>query len=154
MAKKDKRITDPVMIESIIQKARVMRLAMTEGDRPYVIPLNFGYQSGALYFHTGLKGRKIDVLRKNPHVCFEMDIDLEMVEGEMACQWTMKFRSVVGYGKAVFLNFDADKRAGLDIILRQYSDKSYGYPDEKLKITSIVKIEIESMTALVFGYDG
>jgi len=151
LLKKDKLITDPQVIESIIRKAKVMRLAMVEGDHPYLIPLNFGYESGILYFHTGLKGRKIDVIRKNPHVCFEMDVDHEMVESEIACKWTMKFCSVVGHGQAVFIESNSEKRIGLDAIMRQYSDQSYTYPDEKLKITSIIKIEIESMTALVFG---
>lgn len=153
MPKKDKLITDPEIIEAIIKKANVMRLAMADGGNPYLIPLNFGYESGNLYFHTGLRGKKMDLLRKNPNVCFEMDVDHQMVESDIACKWSMKFRSVVGYGKAVVVESDSDKRKGLDAIMRQYSNASYDYPDEKLKITSIVRIEIESMTALVFGYE-
>ena len=65
----------------------------------------------------------------------------------------MNFRSVLGYGKAEFLESNSEKRAGLDVIMRQYSDQTYTYPEEKLKITNVVKIEIESVTALVFGHD-
>lgn len=151
MAKQDKLITDPAQIESIMNKARVLRLAMTDGEWPYVIPMNFGYASGTLYLHTGLRGKKIDLLRRNPKVCFALDADQEIVEGETACQWTMKFRSVVGYGRAELLESPVEKRSGLDVIMKQYSDHLYDYPDDKLSITSIVKIRIERMTALVSG---
>ena len=153
MSKEDRFVKDPEIIESIVRKAAVMRLAMTDGGLPYVIPLNFGYEAGCLYFHTGLRGKKIEMLRRNPNVCFEMDVDHAMVESDTACKWTMKFRSVIGYGKAVFLESNADKRTGLAAIMRQYSDQSYDYPDDKLKITNVIRIDIESMTALIFGYD-
>ena len=43
MRRNEKEIKDLSVIESIIKKAKVMRLALCDGNQPYIIPLNFGY---------------------------------------------------------------------------------------------------------------
>ena len=73
MRRKDKEIQAEADIVAILKKARVCRLGMAEGEMPYVVPLCFGFQDNALYFHCALQGRKNDTLRNNPNVCFEMD---------------------------------------------------------------------------------
>jgi nitroimidazol reductase NimA-like FMN-containing flavoprotein (pyridoxamine 5'-phosphate oxidase superfamily) len=65
MRKKDQEITDPVILDSIIQRATVCHLGLCVDNSPYVVPLNFGYQDGKLFFHTGLEGLKMDLLRRN-----------------------------------------------------------------------------------------
>ena len=153
MSKQDRLVTDLALIEPILRKARVCRLAMIDGAIPYVIPLCFGYEDRRLYFHTGIRGKKLEILQKNPNVCFEIDEDQQIIEGELACKWSMKFRSVVGYGKAALIYTPEEKRFALDVIMRQYSVKTWSYSDEKLAITTIIRVEIESMTALMYGYN-
>lgn len=92
------------------------------------------------------------MLRKNNAVCFEIDVDCELVRAEKACAWSVKYRSVIGFGRAFLVEDLEGKRKALDAIMRQYSDESYEYPEATLEKTGIVRIEIESMTAKVAGY--
>ena len=95
MRRKDKEITDLAEIEAIINRSLVCRLAMVDGDLPYIVPLCFGYDKNKLYFHTGTKGKKIDILKQNPHVCVEFDIDCKARPGKTACKWGMQYLSLI-----------------------------------------------------------
>ncbi|NMC96524.1 MAG: pyridoxamine 5'-phosphate oxidase family protein, partial [Deltaproteobacteria bacterium] len=74
MRKKERAIKDRKDIDGIIRRCRVCRLAMSDDDQPYIIPLNFGYDGFCLYFHAAPEGRKIDILKRNNRVGFEFDI--------------------------------------------------------------------------------
>ena len=154
MRRKDREIEDRAELESIIGAATVCRLAMSEDDRPYIVPLCFGYKDGNLYFHSAEKGKKLEVLRINNCVCFEMDIDHELVMADYPCESEMKYRSVIGFGQASFVNEVEEKRMALDIITRHYSEGdaqgAYVYPEQKLARTVIIKVKIESLTGKKF----
>jgi nitroimidazol reductase NimA-like FMN-containing flavoprotein (pyridoxamine 5'-phosphate oxidase superfamily) len=85
-------------MESIISQANVCRLAFCDGVVPYVVPLCFGYCQGAIYFHAAKEGRKLEILSKNSKVCFEIDIDQELILSQDHC--SMRYRSVIGFGTA------------------------------------------------------
>jgi hypothetical protein len=146
MRRKEKEITEEIAIEAIIQKSLVCRLALSDGNFPYIVPLCFGYRDKVLYFHGSLKGKKIDIIRKNQNICFEFDINTEIVKAEDACHWSMKYKSVIGFGKAVLLEDLDEKRKALNIIMSQYSDRTFQFNDATLKGTVVIKVEIESMT--------
>lgn len=146
MRKKEKEITEVSAIEAIIKKSLVCRLALSDDNSPYIVPLSFGYRDKVLYFHGSLKGKKIDIIRKNQNICFEFDINTEIVKAEDACHWSMKYQSVIGFGKAVFLEDLDEKRKALNIIMSQYSDRTFQFNDATLKGTVVIKVEIESMT--------
>ena len=149
MRRREKEITDRSLIESIIQRASVCRIGLCDQGTPYVVPVSFGYKDNCLYFHSAGEGRKVDVLKQNNRVCFEVDIDLEMVPSDTPCKWTVKYLSVIGFGKAFFIDDPEEKRLALDAIMRQYSDQVYEYPEDTVEKTGVVRIEIESMTAKV-----
>jgi uncharacterized protein len=151
MRRKDKEISDRPAIEAIIKQANVCRLAMVDGDKPYIVPLCFGYQDNVLYFHGALEGQKIDLIRKNPNVSFELDIVMKIAEAEDACKWSMKYQSVVGFGRAVLVESYEEKIKGLGIIMSQYSDKTYAYPDDRLRATAVFKVEIAGMSGKQSG---
>ena len=78
MRRTDRKISRTDEIESIIKKADVCRIALVDGNRPYIIPMNFGYEKSKpskIYFHCASDGRKLDLIRKNNNACFEMDTD-------------------------------------------------------------------------------
>jgi nitroimidazol reductase NimA-like FMN-containing flavoprotein (pyridoxamine 5'-phosphate oxidase superfamily) len=85
-------------------------------------------------------------------VCFEFDIDIETLKAEDACHWGMKYRSVVGFGKAMFIDDIESKRRALDIIMKQYSEGSYSYPMEALENMAVIKVEIENVRGKQCGY--
>lgn len=153
MRKKEKEIKDENTIESIIKRAGVCRIGLSENNVPYIVPLNFGYKDNCLYFHSAREGKKIDMIRSNNDVCFEIDIDNEVVKGEAACGWSMKYYSIIGFGKAFFVEGFEEKRKALDIIMEHYSDESsFEYPEETVNSTAIIKVKIESMTGKKSGY--
>jgi nitroimidazol reductase NimA-like FMN-containing flavoprotein (pyridoxamine 5'-phosphate oxidase superfamily) len=146
MRRKEKQITDTQQMEQILEQAQVCRLAMVDRGRPYVVPLNFGYRDRKLYFHSAAEGRKIDVLRANPHVCFEVDEQVKINKAAKACDWGVSYRSVIGTGIARLLETPAEKQTGLDIIMAHYSDRSFDYPEEMLAETAVIQVTVDEMT--------
>jgi nitroimidazol reductase NimA-like FMN-containing flavoprotein (pyridoxamine 5'-phosphate oxidase superfamily) len=63
MRKKDKEIKDKELMESILKRAIICRMGLSENNVPYIVPLNFGYKNNFLYFHSAKEGRKIDMIR-------------------------------------------------------------------------------------------
>jgi len=60
-------------IEQFLTCTRIGRLGMVLEDGPYVVPVGYAYSEGKVFFHTCRKGLKMESLRKNTNVCFEVD---------------------------------------------------------------------------------
>jgi hypothetical protein len=146
LRRKDKEVTEKSEIESIIRKSLVCRLGLADNGTPYIVPLCFGYKDNCLYFHSAREGRKIDILKRNNEVCFEFDDNLQVKSGKAACDWGMKYRSVIGYGRASFIEDPEAKRKALDIIMAQYADGAFEYSEKALGEALVIKVEIQSMT--------
>jgi len=146
MRRRDKEVTDKNAIEDIILRSKVCKLAMCDHNQPYIVPLCFGFKDKTLYFHSAPEGKKIDILKKNPNVCFEFEILTQVIKSARACKWGMKYKSVIGYGKADFITDEDMKRRAFDIIMKQYTDESFEYEEALLKSAIIIKVEIQSMT--------
>ena len=152
MRRKEKEIKDLAEIEAVLRSAQVCRLGLCDKGIPYVVPLCYGYKDKTLYFHCALKGRKLDIIRDNNNVCFEVETDLELVRHEEACKWGFKYRSVIGFGKASLVEgLDAKKKA-FAIIMGQYSDGKYDFPESDVNGVAIFRIDIESLTGKQAGY--
>jgi nitroimidazol reductase NimA-like FMN-containing flavoprotein (pyridoxamine 5'-phosphate oxidase superfamily) len=152
MRRKDKEIADKEEIEEIVKKAMICRVSLSVGGEPYVFPVNYGYRDGCLYFHSAQQGKKIEMMRKNPHICFQVDTDVEIVPAENACDWSIKYKSVIGFGKAEFLYSLEEKKQALQTIMSQYSDLEYTFTEKSLASVCIVCLHIEEMTGKKSGY--
>ena len=152
MRRKDREITDRAAIEAILRRATVCRIGFTGKDGPYVVPMSFGYEAGCLYLHSAREGRKIDLLREDPRVCFEVDLDVDVVRKENPCQWSLRYRSVVGFGRAVLVQDPEEKRHGLETILRQHGAGPSLPPEQGLDGVCVIRIEIQEMTGKQSGY--
>ncbi|HEM61208.1 MAG TPA: pyridoxamine 5'-phosphate oxidase family protein [Chloroflexi bacterium] len=152
MRRVEKEIKDRSTIEEILQRAVVCRLAVCEGNTPYIVPLNFGYKRGRLYFHSAPEGRKIEAIKANPNICFEVDVDLELVPDDIPCDWTVRYRSVIGFGRAHLLERTEEKREALDVILGHYAQGPFEYTQEAVAQVAIIEVEIESLTGKQSGY--
>lgn len=121
MRRKDREVTDLGMIKEMIDRAPICRIAMFDEEYPYLVPLNFGYELAdgvlTLYFHSANEGKKLDLMRKNPHVCFEIEGSHAFVPGETPCQSTSKFFSIIGRGEVTFVTEEAEKKAALGKII-------------------------------------
>jgi len=150
MRRKEREITEPKLIEEIIDKADVCRIALANDNIPYIVTMNFGYFSGPeprLYFHCANEGRKLKMISKNNFVCFEMDTDHEIFKGLKGCDWGMKFRSVVGTGNISIVTEKEEKKAGLDSIMKHYGgDHEFTYDEKVFGRTTLLRLDIKEMS--------
>ncbi|MEW5774617.1 MAG: pyridoxamine 5'-phosphate oxidase family protein [Thermodesulfobacteriota bacterium] len=145
--KPGREITDLAEMEEVLARARVMRLGLTDGQWPYVVPVNFGYEPGSIWLHSSPAGFKMDLMAANPRVCFEVEDDWSLVTGDKPCDWSTRFRSVIGFGTAEVVLDSARKAHGLDVIMRSHGFAGeLSYPPEILDKAAVVRIGITSMT--------
>ena len=152
MRKKEKEINDPAEIEQVIKQARVCRIGFVDGSEPYVVPVCFGYEKNAFYFHCAPEGRKIDLIKKNNQVCVEVEADVEIINVENPCGWSIKYRSVIGVGRAHILEDEEDKIRGLAVLMQQFGEKEPDMEFEKADRAAVVKIDIEHIAGKKSGY--
>lgn len=147
MRQKDREITDPAVISEIIRGSQICRLGLAKDNRPYIVPVCFGYDGEAVYFHTACKGKKIDCFQTNKQVCVEFEKDVRILPHKQnACNWSVSFQSVIGQGVITELLAEDDKRQGLGWIMKQYSGKKWEFDPKVLKITRVWKITFEKLT--------
>ena len=148
MRRSQNEITDRQEILDIIQECDVIRVGMSVDDVPYIVPMNFGYDKDVFYFHGAREGRKIDMIHKNPKVCFEMDKDHRLIgDSDRACDWTMKYSCVMGTGTMAIVEEWDEKRKALNLLMAHYGGKDhYEYKDAMLERIGILKLTVESMT--------
>ncbi|MCQ1536135.1 pyridoxamine 5'-phosphate oxidase family protein [Methanosarcina sp. KYL-1] len=150
-----KMIQDPQQIEAILAKAKFIRLALSDPEtgNPYLIPLSFGYEDNAIYLHGSASGKKIDIIRKNNKVCFEADIETEVITSDDPCNYNVRYRSVIGYGRAQILEGYDEKVEGLTVLSEHYGKEGpFEFEEEKVKRLCVIKIEIERMTGKEYGF--
>lgn len=143
----EKEIKDLEVINSIMKEALECRIGLCEDNKPYVVPMNFGYKDNCLYIHSALEGKKIEILKKNNNVCFEVDMKNELVKADNPCGWSMKYLSVIGFGKAFFVEGLKEKAEALNTIMGKYSGKfDFHFPEAALRKVAVIKVEIEEIT--------
>jgi len=154
MRRADKEITCRAEIGSVIRGCRICRVAFAVDGEPYIVPLSFGYDGKAFYFHTALEGRKIDCIEANPRVCFELDRDVRLTGDKSdPCSWTFTYESVIGYGTINELVEPEARIFGLNRIMEQYTRREWEFRPRMLEGTRIWRLEIESVTGKRSGQE-
>ena len=148
MRRGDREIVNRDELHRILDEAMVMRLGMLDGERPYVVPLNFAREGDELWFHAAKAGRKLDCLRAAPAVCVEADRFLTLHTGPRACDdWTSHYESVIGFGTAEIVEDTATKLRGLRAIMRKYSERDdWEFTDASVEGIAVVRIRLDSLT--------
>lgn len=153
MKRAEKEITERSEIDVILNEADVCRLALAVSDEPYLVPVSFGYDGVAIYFHTAKTGRKLEIIAANPRVCFEVERNVRLVfPASEPCRWTMAYESVIGFGIVSEVIDAREKVQRLELIVAHYADAA-GYQDARQPVSDrnaagarIWKIAIETMT--------
>jgi uncharacterized protein len=146
-------IQDQQQIEEILSKAKFLRLALSDADIPHIIPMAFGYKDNSIYLHSSQEGEKIDILKKNPRVCFEADIDADIITAYDVCKYNVRYRSVIGYGQAKFLEDYNEKVEGLTVLSEHYGKQEpFEFEEWKVNRLCLIRIEIERMTGKESGF--
>jgi nitroimidazol reductase NimA-like FMN-containing flavoprotein (pyridoxamine 5'-phosphate oxidase superfamily) len=152
MRRKDREITDSDEIGSILASAKVMHLALSDKDMPFLVPLFYAYDGSSLFFHSANAGTKIEILRRNPKVCFSVSIDHGIIESDLACDFEARHRTVIGFGTASFIESEEEKIRILDRIVGQFTSKQFSYPEASLRCTAVVRIAIGSARGKKHGF--
>ena len=151
MTKRERQITDEGQILAILDAARVLHLGLAVDNEPYVVPMNYGYikEDGklVLYLHSALRGKKLDMIRANSKVFFEMDCDLTPFEGEKPCQYGLSYSSVMGQGTARIVEDVEEKKTALSVLMKTQTGKDFSFEDRLVSIVSVIRIDVTEYTA-------
>ena len=152
MRRKDREITNRGEMEAILDAAPVCRLALSDGTDPYVIPLCFARDGGALYIHCAPEGKKTDILRRNPRCCVEVDSTEGPIPDDNPCSWEMQYKSVICTGTASFVTENAEKQRALTCILKRYGGDEHVFSEKDLGRVCVIRIALDGMTGKKHGY--
>jgi nitroimidazol reductase NimA-like FMN-containing flavoprotein (pyridoxamine 5'-phosphate oxidase superfamily) len=149
------KIESQEKIDEIIRKAQVCTLSMVDGNEAYAIPMNFGYVDGCIILHSAPTGKKFDVLEKNNKVCISFFVDeaMNIRHEKVACSYSMKFKSVLAFGKLVDIEGIKEKTDAMNEVMKQYTGKTFTYNDPAIKGVRLMKVKVEKFTAFNRGYD-
>ena len=134
--------------ERILTDSYTGILAMCHDEEPYAVPINHAYVDGKLYFHCRATGRKLDMIRANPNVCYVVNNyfgDLNDFKDGVRCHGD--WESVIVYGKARVLEDPDELREAFSKFMEYYSPTHFKPGEEALQTTRAIIIEVESMTA-------
>lgn len=150
MRRKDREVTDLEEIKRIMDTCKVCHVAMMDKEGPYVVPLSYGYQVEenvlTLYFHSAKEGKKIELLRKNGRVCFEMCSEGQLFYGKVPCATGQCFSSVIGYGQASVIEEAEEKCRGLTILYAHQTGKTVRFTPQQADSVCVYKIVSSDFT--------
>jgi hypothetical protein len=148
-------ITEKKELVDVIQRCQWCHLAMTDPDgNPYVLPMNFGFQEDVIYLHGAQNGKKIDILEQHPGVCINFTTDhlLRYQNDEVACSWSMKYRSVLCYGEAEFITEPEEKIAAFHIVMAHYTNGEFRFNPPAIREVCVWKIKVLKFEGRAYGY--
>lgn len=135
-------------IEEILKEQKVGRLATINlNGYPYVTPVHFVYENNCIYIHGLSKGQKIDNIKNNSNVCFEIEEMLGLILDEKPCDVNTAYKSVIILGNAKLVEGEKKVEA-LKAVVSKYTPHLANIPfsENMLKATSVIEIEIVEAT--------
>jgi nitroimidazol reductase NimA-like FMN-containing flavoprotein (pyridoxamine 5'-phosphate oxidase superfamily) len=151
MTKREFQITDEAKIREILDTAKVLHLGLAVDNEPYVVPMNYGYclEEGrlTLYLHSAVRGKKLDMIRANSRVFFELDCDRMPFEGKVPCQYGLVYSSVMGRGTASIVEDVEEKKQAMSLLMKTQTGKDFSFEDRLVSIVSVIRIDVTEYTA-------
>ncbi len=151
MTKRELQITDENQIRAILDTAKVLHLGLCVDNEPYVVPMNYGYtmEDGrlVLYLHSATQGKKLDMIRANPRVFFEMDCDRAPFAGEKPCQYGLSYSSVMGRGTATIVEDVEEKIQAMTMLMKTQTRKDFAFNERLVSIVAVIRIDASEYTA-------
>ena len=157
MRRQDREVLEKDELLDILRSCKICRLGLTVDNRPYVVPLNFGYswennEPLTLYFHCARQGLKLRMLACNSLACFEMDCRHELICGTEPCDYSFAYASIIGWGRVQLLDQLTEKRYGLQKLLeQQVSPKSYAFSQAALENVYVLRLQAEELSGKKHG---
>ncbi len=151
VTRREREVTDPEEIKKILDTSIILHLGLVDDGMPYIVPMNYGYEmvDGELviYVHGAKKGYKLDVIRKNPVCCFEMECGVQPFEGKAACQYGTVYESLMGRGKVEILEDPEYKIHAMTVLMKTQTGKDFEFNEKLVSIVSVMRIRASEYTA-------
>jgi uncharacterized protein len=134
-------------MEKLLTQERVGYLGLSHHNVPYVVPLTYGYCEGKIIFHGNLDGRKLEIIRENPTVCFTVCRYFgEMVSHPQGAECHADSDSVICVGTARIIDDIQERCKILNQFNRRLQPQAREITEEEVEFCSAVEIKIEQMT--------
>lgn len=151
MTKRERQVTDLGEIARILEAGKVLHLGLAVDNEPYVVPMNYGhtFEDGklTLYLHSALRGKKLDMIRANPRVFFEIDCDRMPFDGKLPCQYGMVYSSLMGRGTATLVEDAEEKIRAMVHLMKTQTGKDFTFDEKLVSIVAVIRIDVEEYTA-------
>lgn len=152
MRRTDREITDFEEIRAIVERARVLRLALNGDGRPYVVPLHYGVvwegELPVFYVHGAKEGRKLDLIRRDGRAFVEIDTPGELVSGgDTPCRYGACFESVMCDAEAEILEDGEEKRRALERLMKTQTGRDFSITPEMAQSVAAVRLRALNLSA-------
>lgn len=151
MRRNDREIKDKALIEQFITKGQIIRIAFYDNGDLYIVPLNYGFiyenDKYVFYFHGAKAGRKFELSKSSPMVGFEIDGEYELLQADVACDYSAKFQSVIGTGRLSIIEDYEEKIKGLNALMNHISGKSeWDYSKDMVDAVAVFRLEVDKLS--------
>jgi len=134
-------------IEKLLAEENVGYLGMSVDNKPYVIPITYGYSDGKIIFHCAMIGSKLAAIKENPNVCFTVSRHFgEMVSHPQGADCHVNSDSVICYGRARIIDDVKERCKVLNIFNRCLQPNAREITQEEVEHCSAVEILVSEMT--------
>ena len=151
MRRNDREVKDKALIEQFIAKEQIIRIAFYDNGDLYIVPLNYGFiyenYKYVFYFHGAKAGRKFELSKSSPMVGFEIDGEYELLQADVACNYSAKFQSVIGTGRLSIIEDYEEKIKGLNVLMNHISGKSeWDYSKDMVNAVAVFRLEVDKLS--------
>ena len=151
MRRNDREVKDKALIEQFIAKEQIIRIAFYDNGDLYIVPLNYGFiyenDKYVFYFHGAKAGRKFELSKSSPMVGFEIDGEYELLQADVACNYSAKFQSVIGTGRLSIIEDYEEKIKGLNVLMNHISGKSeWDYSKDMVNAVAVFRLEVDKLS--------
>lgn len=156
MRRKRCEISSRVEMEEILRRARIGRLATIGVDGyPYITPVNFVWWNNSIYFHCAHEGEKIDNIRRDSKVCFEVDIPLSYLgldydRSRPSCHLHQFYHSIIIRGRAEIVEDSEEKVGSLNALIASHEEnddfEKVSEGTKGVRLCTVIAVRVGSMS--------
>jgi len=135
--------------EYLFERIPFLYLSFKDTVSPYTVPVFYGYKDGKIFFHSSLKGKKIELLKKSSTVSFAGVADFKIKRSHIPCSFGCRYKSITGTAKAKIIKNKKEKVKILDTIMKKYAKPPFNYGPQILDKTLVVELKIKNFSAKI-----
>ena len=151
MRRADREIKDPEKIAEILDRAKILHLGLNDDGCPYVVPLHYGCERGAdgltFYMHCAKEGHKLDLIRRDPRACVELECDVGLIPGDEACRYSAAYASLMARGTAEIVEDRDEKIRALRRLMKNQTGRDFEITPQMAESVAIIKFTAKEFSA-------